>query len=189
MSTGTYRVRDIVFSPDGNYMAIITCKNGMKIYETEHWNCVRHIHGCRKAESSQEVSDTYYSGHTSYLTSIDCHKDNQTFLSASADSTVKLWKPFSERHQTLNAIHKSKRKKTAQNIYNFIKEKGIAEDVLSSYSLNIDNNFLDIYKCEYTIRYVSGLKLKNTCIKELHPSSDLSDKDKYILKDYGAVIE
>ena len=187
--TGTYKVRDIVFSPDSNYMAIIICKSGMKIYETEHWNCVRHIHGSEKKELSQGTSDSYYRGHARFLISIDCHKDNQTFISASADNTVKLWKPFSEKHQTPSAIKKSKRKKGIHNIYNLIKEKGIVQYIQSPYSTNVDNSFLDVYKCEYTLRYMSGLKLKNTRIKDLHPLSDLSDNDRTLLKIYGAIVD
>ena len=191
--TGTYRVRSIVFSEDSKYMAITARRSGVKIYETQTWKCIRSIHGYKESQLPQSVSNMYNNGHSRYTTCVDCYNDNQTFLSASEDGTVKLWKPFSEKHRTSKSIRKMKLKIIIKKIimtigYWFADGETISADILSDYVLDIDENFLDIYKCEYTLYYVPGLKLKNASIKNLHPSSDLSKDDYILMQIYGADV-
>ena len=192
MYTGTYQVRGIVFSADSKYMAIISRRNGMKIYETQHWNCIRSVYGYQKPQSSKNSSNTQDNEPPEYVTCIDCYNDNETFLAASSNGTVKLWKPFLKEHQTSKAIKDSRRrniyKKMLVTGYKFIKRKTIPINILAGFSLDVNSDFLDIYKYEYPLHYVYGLRLKNTSIKNLHPSSDLSKNDYKLLEIYGAKI-
>ena len=190
--TGTYEIQSITFSTDSKYMAIISRRNGMKIYETQNWNCIRNIHGYKGKKLPQTLSDMYKTGHIDCINCIDCYNDNQTFLSGSNDGTVKLWKPFLKEHKNSTAIRHSKLrnilKKLVVTVYSLINQEKMPVNILAEYSLDIDKAFLDVYKCEYTIYYISGLRVKNTSIKNLHPSSNLSKEHYMLLKIYGAKI-
>lgn len=47
----------------------------------------------------------------------------------------------------------------------------------------------DIRNCEKTIYYIPGLDIDGSTMRKLHPDSDLSEKDLYVLKLNGAALE
>lgn len=182
-------VKSISFTYDGKNMAIPFGKSSVKIYDTHTWHCISILHG------AEEITEETLSneGHTKLVTCIcfeeGCGLANEIkVITASNDGTIKYWKPFSSN--TIEPfLKKHKYLLMCKKLFTILWKKFYftSGTIIGEDGTTIGCN--DIRYCEKTIYYTPGLDIDGSTIRNLHPDSDLSEKDLYILKLNGAVIE
>ena len=183
-------VQTITFTSNGKIMAVPFGKSSVKIYDVNTWHCISILHGAEEAY----IKPLSNEGHTKLVTCICFDEktdspDKNQIITASNDGTIKYWKPFSSNivdypvvkdHKHLLACKKGI--KTLWGKFHILSGTLVGED-----GTTINCN--DISECDKTIYYVPGLDIDGSTIRNLHPDSDLSEKDLYVLKLNGAITE
>ena len=173
---------NISFSLDGKYLIAASGERFIKIYETNHWECVKVLQGYQGKKHHFLQKNKQYAR----VTCVGGSKD-RTFLSGSDDGALRIWTPFAYENEykrmTMSDIYdKNILKRIGKIVYGGL-------DNLAERIVPMESSSKDIYECQYVLPHVSGLKLKNTSIKNLHPNSDLKEEDFVLMKIYGAITE
>lgn len=183
-------VQSIAFTSDGETMAVPFGKSSVKIYDVNTWHCISILHGAEEAYTKPLSNE----GHTKLVTCICFEEktdstDEKQVITASNDGTIKYWKPFSTNIIDHPSVKKHKYLSACKKVIKMLWEKFY---ILSGTIVGEDGttiNCNDIRICDKTIYYVPGLDIDGSTIRNLHPDSDLSEKDLYILKLNGAITE
>lgn len=182
LSTKPTTRNNISFSLDGKYLMAASGEKCIKIYETNYWECVEVLHGYQGKKHHFLQRNKQYE----MVTCVGGSKDG-TFLSGSDDGTLRIWMPFAyedeyKRMAMSDIYDKNILKRIGKTLY-------VGLDNLAERIVPMESSSKDIYECQYVLPHVSGLKLKNTSIKNLHPNSDLKEEDFVLMKIYGAITE
>lgn len=183
-------VQSIAFTSNGEIMAVPFGKSSVKIYDVNTWHCISILHGAEEAY----IKPLSNEGHTKLVTCICFDEkadspDKKQVITASNDGTIKYWKPFSTNIVDHPVTKDHKHLLACKKVIKILWGKF---HILSGTFLGEDGttiNCNDISNCDKTIYYVPGLDIDGSTIKNLHPDSELSEKDLYILKLNGAITE
>lgn len=183
-------VKSIAFTSNGEIMAVPFGKSSVKIYDVNTWHCISILHGAEEAYMKPLSNE----GHTKLVTCICFDEkadspDKKQVITASNDGTIKYWKPFSTNIIDHPVVKKHKYLLACKKAIKMLWEKFY---ILSGTFVGEDGttiNCNDISNCDKTIYYVPGLDIDGSTIRNLHPDSDLSEKDLYVLKLNGAITE
>lgn len=183
-------VQSIAFTSNGEIMAVPFGKSSVKIYDVNTWHCISILHGAEEAY----IKPLSKEGHTKLVTCICFDEkadspDKKQVITASNDGTIKYWKPFSTNIIDHPVVKKHKYLLACKKVIKILWEKFY---ILSGTFVGEDGttiNCNDISNCDKTIYYVPGLDIDGSTIRNLHPDSDLSEKDLYVLKLNGAITE
>ncbi|TFY72638.1 hypothetical protein EVG20_g378 [Dentipellis fragilis] len=101
---GTYYINDLKYSPDGHHFLVISGTTQPKLYDRDGEEKATYIKGDPYIRDMKNTS-----GHVGELSACAWHpKDNQTFITSSADSTIRIWDVENKRKQKTVIVVKSK---------------------------------------------------------------------------------
>ncbi|KAN0135571.1 WD40-repeat-containing domain protein [Lactarius tabidus] len=100
----SYHIHDLKYSPDGQRFLVISGTTQAKLYDRDGEEQATFIKGDPYIRDMKNTS-----GHVSELSSCAWHpKDVQTFITGSADSTIRIWDVENKRKQKTVIVVKSK---------------------------------------------------------------------------------
>ncbi|KAH9964442.1 WD40-repeat-containing domain protein [Russula dissimulans] len=100
----SYHIHDLKYSPDGQSFLVISGTMQAKLYDRDGEEKATFIKGDPYIRDMKNTA-----GHVSELTSCAWHpKDAQTFITSSADSTIRIWNVENKRKQKTVIVVKSK---------------------------------------------------------------------------------
>lgn len=101
---GSYHIHDLKFSNDGRQFLCISGTIQAKLFDRDGEEKATYIKGDPYIRDMKNTS-----GHVSELTTCAWHpKDSQTFITSSADSTIRIWDVENKRKQKTVIVVKSK---------------------------------------------------------------------------------
>ncbi|TFY74140.1 hypothetical protein EWM64_g9872 [Hericium alpestre] len=101
---GTYYIHDLKYSPDGHNFLVVSGTTQAKLYDRDGEEQAIYVKGDPYIRDMKNTS-----GHVGELTSCAWHpKDPQTFITSSADSTIRIWDVENKRKQKTVIVVKSK---------------------------------------------------------------------------------
>lgn len=101
---GSYHIHDLKFSNDGQRILCISGTTQAKLFDRDGEERATYIKGDPYIRDMKNTS-----GHVSELTTCAWHpKDSQTFITSSADSTIRIWDVEDRRKQKTVIVVKSK---------------------------------------------------------------------------------
>ncbi|KAI0314992.1 WD40-repeat-containing domain protein [Amylostereum chailletii] len=102
--SGSYYIHDVKYSPDGHRFLVISGTTQAKLYDRDGEEQATFVKGDPYIRDMKNTS-----GHVGELTSCAWHpKDPQTFITSSADSTIRIWDVENRRKQKTVIVVKSK---------------------------------------------------------------------------------
>jgi hypothetical protein len=107
--------------------------------------------------------------------------DGQKILSISDDGTIREWDASTGR---CLKIYKG----DASEIDKYIQEKEV-QDLHWVFGAEVNIVNCETYRMKMKLRSIPGLFIQGCSFKNLHPQSNLSDKSRALLKQYGAKLE
>ncbi|MEQ8156128.1 MAG: hypothetical protein ABRQ25_14775 [Clostridiaceae bacterium] len=199
-------VENAVYSPDGKYIISASRDNTLKEWDRDTGMCIRTYVGHENIVTSAVYSpdgkyilstswdDTLkewdketgicistYVGHENIVTSAVYSPDGKYIISASCDNTLKEWD-----RDTGMCI------RTYEGHEDFVTSAVYSADCKYIISASLDGTLKEWYKenplYSKTIKYRSGLLITNCTFKNMNPKSNLTNEEKEILKQYGAVF-
>lgn len=101
---GTYYVHDMKYSNDGQRFLVASGTAQIKMFDRDGADLGTFVKGDQYLRDMKNTS-----GHVAEITQCAWHpKDSETFITASADSTIRLWNAEDRRKQTTVIVVKSK---------------------------------------------------------------------------------
>ncbi len=157
-----------VFSPDGKCLLTVQCFGIVKLWDAKTF---KEIPG-GALDREYQINTAVYS------------PDGKYILTASEDGTVKVWdaKTFKEVPEGTLKGHTDR---ATSAVYSPDGKYILTASYDGTTKVWNAKNFAETY----TITNVPGLEVMNVDLRELNEASNISDKTKKILKDYGAIIE
>ncbi|KAH9996559.1 WD40-repeat-containing domain protein [Russula vinacea] len=100
----SYHIHDLKYSPDGQHFLVVSGTTQAKLYDRDGEEKATFIKGDPYIRDMKNTA-----GHVSELSSCAWHpKDMQTFITGSADSTIRIWNVENKRKQKTVIVVKSK---------------------------------------------------------------------------------
>lgn len=101
---GSYHIHDLKYSPDGHKFLVISGTSQAKLYDRDGDEQATYIKGDPYIRDMKNTA-----GHVGELSACAWHpKDAQTFITSSADSTIRIWDVENKRKQKTVIVVKSK---------------------------------------------------------------------------------
>ncbi|THH16772.1 hypothetical protein EW146_g3935 [Bondarzewia mesenterica] len=102
--SGSYHIHDLKYSTDGHHFLVISGTSQAKLYDRDGEEKATFIKGDPYIRDMKNTA-----GHVGELSSCAWHpKDSQLFMTASADSTIRIWDMENKRKQKTVIVVKSK---------------------------------------------------------------------------------